>query len=104
MFCKRCGKEIMDEAVICIHCGCITKESPASEVKNDAPSVGITILSIFFPLIGLIIWLAAHDTQPLMAKSAGKGALIGVVVVVAFIILVNLLTMIAISNPSAPWF
>lgn len=22
MFCRKCGKEIDDEAVICIHCGC----------------------------------------------------------------------------------
>lgn len=22
MFCQKCGKEIMDEAVVCIHCGC----------------------------------------------------------------------------------
>ena len=21
-FCSHCGKEIMDEAVICVHCGC----------------------------------------------------------------------------------
>lgn len=103
MFCKCCGKEIMDDAVICIHCGCSTKEKTAKE-QTDAPSAGIAVLSAFFPIIGLIIWLAAHDTQPLMARSAGKGALIGVVVVVAFIILVNLLTMIAISNPRAPWF
>lgn len=25
MFCSKCGKEIMDEAVICHHCGCPTK-------------------------------------------------------------------------------
>ena len=32
MFCSKCGKEILDEAVVCIHCGCavnnkITKNS-----------------------------------------------------------------------------
>lgn len=24
MFCEKCGKEIDDEAVICVHCGCAT--------------------------------------------------------------------------------
>ena len=24
MFCSKCGKEINDEAVVCIHCGCPT--------------------------------------------------------------------------------
>ncbi|MBR3790704.1 MAG: zinc-ribbon domain-containing protein, partial [Clostridia bacterium] len=25
MFCKKCGKEINDEAVVCVHCGCRVK-------------------------------------------------------------------------------
>ena len=24
MFCSKCGKEIENEAVVCIHCGCAT--------------------------------------------------------------------------------
>ena len=26
MFCSKCGKEINDEAVICVHCGCAVKD------------------------------------------------------------------------------
>lgn len=26
MFCKNCGKEIDDKAVVCVHCGCATGE------------------------------------------------------------------------------
>lgn len=29
MFCKRCGKEIYDEAVICPNCGCDTGKNVA---------------------------------------------------------------------------
>ncbi len=77
MFCKKCGKEIMDEAVICVHCGCSTQEKTAELANNDAPNTGMAVLGFFIPIVGLIIWLINRDTKPLMAKSAGKGALIG---------------------------
>lgn len=31
MFCSKCGKEINDEAVVCVHCGCSTKNIKSSE-------------------------------------------------------------------------
>ena len=37
----------------------------------------MSVLGFFVPLAGLIIWLMNKDTKPLMAKSAGKGAIIG---------------------------
>jgi len=38
MFCSSCGKEIDDKAVVCIHCGCPTKnyETKAKKDKNIA--------------------------------------------------------------------
>jgi uncharacterized membrane protein YhaH (DUF805 family) len=27
MFCEECGKEVHDEAVVCVHCGCALKKS-----------------------------------------------------------------------------
>ena len=88
MFCKKCGKEILDDAVICVYCGCSTQETQ-SVVTNttDAPSTGMAVLGFFIPLVGLIIWAINKDTKPLMAKSAGKGALIGFIVSVVFSII-----------------
>lgn|SRR5574344_171958 len=34
MFCSKCGKEINDEAVICIHCGCAVDGRYCACVKN----------------------------------------------------------------------
>ena len=45
----------------------------------DIPSAGMTVLGFFFPLVGLILYLVFKDEMPLKAKSAGKGALIGVI-------------------------
>lgn len=88
MFCKKCGKEILDDAVICVHCGCSTQDNKAALTNtNDAPSTGMAILGFFIPLAGLIVWLINKDTKPLMAKSAGKGALIGFIVSMVFSII-----------------
>lgn len=42
MFCKNCGKEIDDKAVICVHCGCATGNGG---ISNEWL---ITILLAFF--------------------------------------------------------
>ena len=82
-FCTKCGKELVDEAVVCIHCGCAvagaTPTPTAPVVENDAPSTGFAVLGFFFPMIGLILYLLNMNTAPLKAKSAGKGALAGVI-------------------------
>lgn len=76
-FCQKCGKELVDEAVICTNCGCAVGGAPVQQYSADAPNIGLAILSFFIPLVGLILYLVNKDTYPLKAKSAGKGALIG---------------------------
>ena len=85
-FCSKCGKEINEEAIICVHCGCSVTPTTAP-ANADAPSTGFAVLGFFFPLIGLILYLVNKDTAPLKAKSAGKGALIGFCVSLAFSII-----------------
>ncbi len=94
MYCKKCGSEINDDAVVCPNCGCATdnlKQKP-SVSGDDAPSAGFAVLGFFFPLIGLILYLVWNDTLPLRAKSVGKGALIGVIVSVALGIISVIIT------------
>lgn len=53
-FCSKCGQEIVDEAEICIHCGCRTKN--ATE-KEDVKSGNMTrfLLTFLFGTIGSFI-------------------------------------------------
>ena len=39
MFCSKCGKEINDEAVVCVHCGCATKNLKEENKQNDQPII-----------------------------------------------------------------
>ena len=49
MFCKKCGKEIHDEAVVCVHCGCAVEDNAK---KNEGKSWLATLLLCIFPFIG----------------------------------------------------
>ena len=39
MFCSKCGKEINDEAVVCVHCGCATEKMRQQESVKDQPII-----------------------------------------------------------------
>ena len=72
--------------------------TPVNTNTQDAPSGGFAVLSFFFPIVGLILYLVWHDTLPLRAKSAGKGALAGVITSVGLSILAALLQLAAFSQ------
>lgn len=83
-FCRNCGGQISDDAVICVHCGVQQNTAPA---VNDSGSLGWTALGCCVPMAGLILWLVWKDTQPNNAKKAGLGALLSVAALVIFFIL-----------------
>ena len=85
-YCSKCGKEIMDEAVVCPFCGCSVAPIPTADNK-DAPNMGFGVLGFFIPIVGFILYLIWREKTPLKAKSAGMGALIGFVANIAFSIL-----------------
>lgn len=70
MFCKRCGKEIMDDAVICPNCGCATKEATGASNLSAEPEqikkanvlciVGfvLSVVSLFLALFGTVAIVA----------------------------------------------
>ena len=39
MFCSKCGKEIDNEAVICVHCGCPTQNDNNDKQAKDQPII-----------------------------------------------------------------
>lgn len=53
-FCQKCGKEIMDEAVICPACGCAVEQE-----RKDSGNDGLAVASKIFLIIGCIAqgWL-----------------------------------------------
>jgi hypothetical protein len=89
-YCSHCGRELLDEAVVCPGCGCpVEKSTDSTEFVNgtqattpvmeEGSSFGWGVLGFFIPLVGLILFCVWKQTKPRAAKAAGIGALIGFV-------------------------
>lgn len=64
-FCQKCGKEIMDEAVICPGCGCAISNATSAKKEvsyDDAVSKAATtnVISIILLAAGIICWLLVN--------------------------------------------
>lgn len=89
MFCSKCGKEIMDEAVICPACGCPVagKALSNANAEEDMPNGGLNVLGFLIPLAGLIMYCTMIGKTPKKANQIGLFSLIGFVVNLILIIL-----------------
>ena len=78
MFCEKCGKEVLDEAIVCVHCGCSLKSTTESDEKNEPLDGGIKVLAFCVPLVGGILWLVHKNSAPQKSKDACSAALWGI--------------------------
>jgi hypothetical protein len=83
-FCKKCGAQIDDQAVVCPKCG-VAQGAGMSTSDNGGFLWGL--LGCCIPLVGLILFLVWKDTKPKTSKAAGIGALVGVLSIVVWYIL-----------------
>lgn len=89
MYCKYCGKILDDDSKFCSNCGnSVNLENKVGQL-SDKSSEGFAILGFFIPIVGLILYLVYEHKQPKRAKSAGKGALIGFIVIVVLNIILT---------------
>ena len=76
-YCTHCGKELVDEAVVCPGCGCGVAGGAQVNSEEDIPSGGLNVISFLLPMIGLVFYILYHETTPIKAATAGKWAAIG---------------------------
>lgn len=112
MFCSNCGKEIIEGQKFCSGCGknldptamptsntayqqfSYQYNNPTNQ-NEDSGSLGWGLLGFFVPLAGLILFLMWDKTKPNNAKSAGIGAIIGVICPIVIVILIYIIVAIA---------
>ncbi|MBQ8574558.1 MAG: zinc ribbon domain-containing protein [Clostridia bacterium] len=85
-FCRNCGAEIHDDAVVCVNCG-VAVEKPKTAKADDKKSGGFAFLCFLFPVLGLVLYLVWKEDYPLKAKSCAKGGIIGFVSGIVFSVL-----------------
>ena len=73
-FCSHCGKEVMDDAVICMNCGCQVGDTMSSQTNGS--NVGLVVLSVLIPIVGIILAIVNWKKAPKLAKSCLTAALI----------------------------
>jgi len=82
MFCNKCGKEVNDEAVVCVGCGCSLKQS--SELKDNKGLVAL-LLCFFLGCLGIHRFYTGHTTigvvQLLTLGGCGIWALIDFIMI-----------------------
>ena len=85
-YCTKCGKELMDEAVVCPYCGCATEAWKAKKEKeyDDEISVGLCVLSALIPLFGIIYWIVKYQDTPRRARACGITAIAAIVISIIF--------------------
>ena len=100
-FCTKCGKEINEDAVICVHCG--SSIDPTATNPNDSNSkswwwLGFLTSLFCTPIIGLILWLVWKDEAPLKARNVGLGTLWSLVAGFGIGIIVGIIYFIVIAS------
>ena len=87
MFCKNCGKEIDDKAVVCPYCGVQTENLRAQQSKTNVLAIIGFIFSFFLPIVGLICTNLGRKNA---AECGGNGhglATAGLVISILWIVL-----------------
>lgn len=91
-YCTKCGNEMADDAVICLKCGCCSNTvkyagTPAPE--EDKADAALIVLSVLFPIVGIILWALKNADTPKAARTYGIAALITCAVGVVLAVFVS---------------
>lgn len=89
MYCQKCGKEINDDAVVCVHCGCLVDQTQLLEkaFKRDKTSIGLGIVSFIFPIFGWIYGGIRYSEYPKSSKTYITCGIVGFVLNVLVLLL-----------------
>lgn len=83
--CTECGEMMSDKAENCPHCGYNSNNrskvnNPLNNIsheRNDDFHVGYFIGGLLIPILGLVLFFIKNSNEPVKAKSALIGGIIG---------------------------
>lgn len=90
MYCRNCGSQINDDAVICINCGVPTGKKAPQKEQNVLALVGF-VLSFFVQIAGLVCSIIAYRRCKEDPTLEGKNMALAGIIISATIIAVTVL-------------
>lgn len=98
MFCQKCGKQIDDDAVICIGCGCTVKKEgvktyPDKRVaaENDGLAKSAFIMAFLIPIAGLIMGIIGETkySNPEYKKKSTSAIFISIAMWIVYAVIIG---------------
>ena len=89
--CNNCHHQVNDHAKYCRFCGSQLEMMSNLNPEAEESSVGYSILSFFFPIIGIIFFAIWHDEFPKRAKACAISGSIGFVIGIVLFFIINFL-------------
>ena len=92
MFCPKCGKEVEDDAVVCVHCGRPLEmnyrqhqQTQNADYNQSKTALGV-VMGMFLGVIGLIIGICMYPEGTVARKTFMKAWIITFVVEIAVVV------------------
>lgn len=105
-YCSHCGRELLDEAIVCPGCGCAVEKKEEPKQPETQPtsnnssysglSIGGFVCAFLMPLIGLILSIVARNNavaaNDMKSKSFAKAGIIVSIVMLVFSLISGILS------------
>ena len=82
MFCKYCGNEINEKAIVCPHCGVAVNNTvcPSCEQKTNVLAIVGLIMAFFMPIAGLVCSIIGYKKEREYTDNSKPMALAGIII------------------------
>lgn len=89
-YCQKCGKALDDEAVVCVNCGCAASPGFGQREPDVETSGLLIVLSVLFPIVGIIVGVIYMQSNNENGKKAGKTYLKAALITVGVVLIIYL--------------
>ncbi len=94
MFCPKCGKEVNDDADVCVNCGRALKDM-TEKPEHNTPKTGLGIvMGLFLGIIGLVIGICLYPEGTVARKTFIKAWLITFFIEIAVVVFIYVIILI----------
>lgn len=92
-YCTKCGKELMDEAVICPHCGCAIESAEKTKNESNWMPIAGFVCSFFIPILGWIFGGLGLKKSKELYDDKGKKFSIAALIISSVVFIINFIVL-----------